>query len=272
MKILVIGIDGLEYNLVEKLDLKNLKQKTYGKIILPKEFYHKESKVPYTPIVWTTLVTGLKPCEHKQYSMWIYKNKFIERIRQPFGFIKNKRKILEKLGIKPKMIMFKTDKVTIFNKCSPSLAVNVPAVNLWNEPNKKMMSMIENGNYNTALLVAEKYATNVIKRFLDEVNENKYVLGMLYINLLDVAGHLCWYKCHDKLLKYYYRVDKEVRNILKTQHTISLVVSDHGMKGASDGVTGNHSDHMFWSLNVNYEFNSIYEIPMQIIRWCEENR
>ena len=271
MKILVIGIDGLEYDLVEKLDLKNLKQENYGKIILPEEFYHKESNVPYTPIVWTTLVTGLKPFEHKQYSMWVYKNKFIERIRQPFGFIKNKRMILEMLGIKPKMIMFKTDKITIFDRCSPSLAVNVPAINLWNKPNKVIMrDLIQNDKFKMALIIAKKYAEDVIKEFLNEVEKGNYVLGMFYINLLDIAGHLCWYRCTDKLVKYYIWTDGIIKKVLDAvPHKISLVISDHGMQGASDRISGCHSKHMFWSLNKsNFKFNSIYEIPNWILKQC----
>jgi len=34
-KVLILGIDALEYDLVEKWDLKNLKQEEYSKPILP---------------------------------------------------------------------------------------------------------------------------------------------------------------------------------------------------------------------------------------------
>ena len=33
MRVLILGIDALEYNLVEEWDLKYLKQKEYGKMI-----------------------------------------------------------------------------------------------------------------------------------------------------------------------------------------------------------------------------------------------
>jgi len=39
MKVMILAFDGLEYELVEKFNLKNLKQIEYGKVRIPKECF-----------------------------------------------------------------------------------------------------------------------------------------------------------------------------------------------------------------------------------------
>ena len=52
---------------------------------------------------------------------------------------------------------------------------------------------------------------------------------------------------------------------------IILIVSDHGMQDSGDGITGNHSRHAFWSLNIKttWKPNSITDFYSKIINWCE---
>ena len=54
MKIVVLGIDALEYDLVEEWNLKHLKQKSYCKTDL------SDFDVITTPLIWGAMVTGKK--------------------------------------------------------------------------------------------------------------------------------------------------------------------------------------------------------------------
>ena len=55
LKIFILGLDGLEYNLVKKWDLQNLKQKEYCKISVP---ITEKRGVPLSPEVWASFLTG----------------------------------------------------------------------------------------------------------------------------------------------------------------------------------------------------------------------
>jgi len=58
-KALILGIDAIEYDLVEKWDLKNLKQEEYGKTELPL----LPGQEPVTTIIWPCFITGKNPKE-----------------------------------------------------------------------------------------------------------------------------------------------------------------------------------------------------------------
>jgi len=51
LKVLILGIDALEYDLVEELNLRSIKQVEYGKVVEP------YSKL-LTPILWASFITG----------------------------------------------------------------------------------------------------------------------------------------------------------------------------------------------------------------------
>ena len=76
MRVLILGIDALEYDLVEEWDLKNLKQKEYGKITVP---ITKEVGEPATEIIWPCLITGKQPKDMGYINTILY--------RQPFKFL-----------------------------------------------------------------------------------------------------------------------------------------------------------------------------------------
>ncbi|MEF8849112.1 MAG: hypothetical protein V5A68_08295, partial [Candidatus Thermoplasmatota archaeon] len=63
-KVVILGIDAVEYYLVEKWNLENLKQEEYGKTILPL----LPGQEPVTVVIWPCFITGKKPKE-MGYSM-----------------------------------------------------------------------------------------------------------------------------------------------------------------------------------------------------------
>ena len=60
MRVLILGIDALEYNRVEEWDLKHLKQLEYGKTIVP---IYETVGEPVTLVVWPCFITGKEPEE-----------------------------------------------------------------------------------------------------------------------------------------------------------------------------------------------------------------
>ena len=53
-RIIILGIDALEFDLIEEWDLKYLKKKTYSKIDL------SDFRVIITPLIWASMLTGEK--------------------------------------------------------------------------------------------------------------------------------------------------------------------------------------------------------------------
>ena len=74
MAVIVLGIDGLDYYLVKKFNLKNLLQTNYGKIHL-KEF----SQIITHPI-WASIISGKLPEEHGIRTTTRWKNPIIQEI------------------------------------------------------------------------------------------------------------------------------------------------------------------------------------------------
>jgi len=56
MRVLILGIDALEYNRVEEWDLKHLKQVEYGRTIVPLTNVKGENE-PATVVVWPCFIT-----------------------------------------------------------------------------------------------------------------------------------------------------------------------------------------------------------------------
>jgi len=63
---------------------------------------------------------------------------------------------------------------------------------------------------------------------------------------------------------------KKVKSKIKGKH-IFLIVSDHGMRLSEDGVSGNHSFHFFWSLNIKMDWKPRYftDFFPKIIEWSK---
>jgi len=274
---LVFALDGLEYDLVVKWKLKHLLQRKYGKIEIGKEYYYGEHG-PYTPIIWTSFITGLPPSKHKIRSLWTY-GRVLDFIRKLpiISWIKNKRKILFKLGIlEPKIVSKENLNVrTIFDVVKPSIAVRMIGYNddveQWRKASK---TILFEGLKKYDEVLWEFYRER--ERELFENLHKDWKLLMAYFRIADGKGHIHIAKNPHILRRVYRRLDTlvyRVKKQLKKQldETIILVVSDHGMKPAPDG-TGIHSHHAFWSINIDtdWEPKDITDFFPQIVRWCNE--
>lgn len=130
MRVFILALDGLEYTLLKKWRCRYLLQRQHGTFKVSEEYFHKEG-VPCSPKVWASFITGKKPQEHGVRDWWVY-GKVLDRIKYlpVIRHIKGKRKILWRLGLKPRIVDRSDIKCeTIFDVVRPSIAVYVPAYN-----------------------------------------------------------------------------------------------------------------------------------------------
>jgi len=251
MKVVILAYDGLEYDLVVKWKLKNIMQEYYGKYEAP--ISPKRGK-PFTPNAWVSFITGLPPEVHGVDDWWSF-GKILDwlRFHPPFIWIKGKRMILKKLGIKikPKVVgkeYIKYD--TIFDLVKPSIPLFIPAYNEPVEPHIEYGLALEKGVREYIRTIWKWH--NIRKETLFKNLDKDWKLLMIWFDIADVLGHVCIVKCRNELFKAYLDLNsiaKRVRDKLDNETAI-LIVSDHGMEVTADGVTGDHSKYGFWSLNV----------------------
>jgi predicted AlkP superfamily phosphohydrolase/phosphomutase len=279
MKILIFGIDALDYDLVNLFGLKNLTQTCYGKISV-KEFVGYGSDDPFTPTVWASFLTGLSPEEHRVYTKGVFKNPFIDKIYQlqlrlgisrflPFSvediFLKplglNKRREDNQALWQVNKDYFKKNNIeTIFDIADAFLALNVPTYN-----RQHQMQTEDN-------IVHKKFLEQKInkRQFLDslhsliekETEEFSGVLKkdsqliMLYTHIADTAGH----SLRGDLIamwEIYTHIDDNFKKLIsQIADALILVVSDHGMDiWKSRGLAGRHSNFAFYSTNQRFKEN-----------------
>ncbi len=246
MKIIILAMDGLEYELVVSWKLRNLMQTKFGEHLSYKS--PRFNKV-HTPSLWASFITGKSLEEHGIDEWWSW-NSFFDWIRKkpPLIWIKNKRKILEKLGVKPKpALKNKADRPeTIFDVIKPSIGIDVPTWSLDTEARdwigKALSISVEEFIKRAWFHHEEKKA-----KLMEALDQN-YRLIMCWFDLPDLIGHI-WRRL--EMLKCYLEMDhlvSEVKSRLNREDLL-LIVSDHGMKQMIDG-TGDHTDYGFWSINM----------------------
>ncbi len=269
MKVFILAIDGLEYNLVEKWKLNNLKQVTYGK---GKCFVTRE--VPYTPTMWVSFITGKHPSEHGVDAWWSW-GKFLDwiRLKTPLAKIKGKKKVflplLNFFRIKPRRLItradWKKDLRTIFDVVRPSIGLFIPGYNESIEFHNFTEDMSIEEIERVALKNHEKRKRIMFKKIKEE-----WKLFMVWFDIVDLFGHMFWTLDPQKIKWCYREADSLAREIKKRiGDSILLIVSDHGMKLSDDGVTGYHSDHFFWSLNIKTSWRPRYitDFYEKILEW-----
>jgi predicted AlkP superfamily pyrophosphatase or phosphodiesterase len=276
MKVFVLCVDGLDYDFVEIWRLKGLIQDSYGYFKIKNEYFHRG--VPYTPLIWTSIITAKKPSEHNVYSWWSY-GKILDWIRYkpPFKWIKNKRYFLMKLGFKPRVVTRKDwnrNLTTIFDVVKPSIPLFIPAYNEPSEPHIQLEKALSIGihRYINQVLSLHEWR----ERILFEKIRGNWRLFMVWFDILDLLGHIYYIKNRHILKRSYERINElseRIRFILDSQNEkyVLLVISDHGMTLSDDGVTGNHSDYAFYSVNADWKPSDFTDYYPQILRWVNSD-
>ena len=254
MRVFILGLDALEYNIVaENTGLKNLKQKEYGKLGLPRQVMVRIEGgdiTPYTPLVWSAIVTGRLPQETGlMVARW--NNRVLNLLKQvtkktKLDKVKGKGNILTFMGFKkfPWSRKNYTAK-TIFDLTSRSIQVNIPTVDeKWDLSFRKGLTIAQQKD--KMRLQFFKISEKIKMKMKED-----WELFMGYTKLLDIFGHTAWNT--KELMRMYQKADSlvgELKKLIDGEH-LFLVVSDHGMErleGTKHG--GKHTLHAYYSSNI----------------------
>ncbi len=271
MKLLIIGLDGLDYNLVTKWDLRVFKQKIYGK-----HYVGFASKL-YTPILWSMFLTGLN-VEKLGYDLNSLKEKrAMDSLKWNFlktlYLIRKKipvkelglRKILISLGlakrypssIMPEYLLKKTFLEKAKELSLKVSAIEVPGYNEEiNEKYRSLNSIYVFKSLREKLSFINEIINDCNRRILKSLNYviADYDLIFVYLPLPDLAHHLLFKNLRElvELRKIYGKLEKKVQQLTSyanVKNYVILIVSDHGF----DMKNCYHSSWGFWSLNKNIE-------------------
>ena len=276
MKCIILGLDGLEYNIVEKFDFQALKQEEYGKIRIPRELYIEVSCEPYknpvyepwTPLIWFSFITGRFPSEEfkqdmKALGVWNSNtlnniNKLMKKlIKLRLDDMSKIKKILELLGFRKRLPLTRDYNVpTIFDLTEKSIAIDVPTYTenwpfgLEARPNENLRNFIDRAlNY-------ELERFNFVKnKVLSLLEDDDWELLMMYSKLLDTFGELSF---NEKLISAYHMVNDFAKKIktLVGDSSFILIISDHGIERMGKTTFGKHSDYGFYSSNISLGLNT----------------
>jgi predicted AlkP superfamily phosphohydrolase/phosphomutase len=278
MRVLILGIDALEYKRVKEWNLEHLMQEDYGKSIVPISEGFDE---PATLVVWPSFIAGKEPAEmgfetpilYRQPLKWaldcIYfplKHKFGEeetsiqdKTTKKSKFVSTMNLILMKAGFGryPERKDIKAS--TLFdNKRIKSIHVNIPVYD-------EVFTAEGRDSARNGVIRAisdKEFRKEFEKRLKDEFTEGKanvfelikkdnWDLYMQYFYVLDGIQHI-FYKNKLKLMDYYLRFNEFVGK-LKSQlpeNMMLLIISDHG------GENGLHTDYGFFSCNKKLNLNN----------------
>jgi hypothetical protein len=281
MRVTIIGIDGLDYNIVEAMELRNLQQEVCGKLTIPRECYREIMKdvfSPWTPLCWMSIITGqIPPEELRQEKKKVYTSDSIDWVRRHFGkylgFMRGKRKLLMKAGVelsKYKMVEtpFIRDMDTIFNLAEKPIDFNIPA---YSEGYTLRPFKTEAEGLEHLELFDEE--DKLVKKFIRTVlsHDPSYDLFMAYMRAIDHYGHQ---KFGTKdFFNRYKLMDLFIHEVRQSIDGLLLICSDHGFKKLEGTRTGGiHSDYAFYSINkeLDVEMNSLVDI-YPLVKYAFEN-
>ena len=271
MRVTIIGIDGLDYNIVKALELRGLQQEIYGKLSIPEECFREIGKgvySPWTPLCWMTIITGqIPPEEYRQNKKKVYTNDSLDWVRRNLGkylgFVKGKRKLLRKYGAElSKYKMMETPFVrgmaTFFDLAKDPIDFNIPSYS--EGYTLRPFGTEAEGLEHLKLFDKEDKLVKQFIRSLLNRNSN-YDLFMAYMRAIDHYGHQK-FGTRD-FFNRYKLMDVFIHGLSQKVDGLLLICSDHGfqqLEGTKTG--GRHSNYAFYSMNqeIDMPMNSLLDI------------
>ncbi len=249
MKVFILGLDGLEYDFVEKWNLSYLKQRQYGKINVP---INQEVGHPTSPEVWATFLTG----KHQQ--LWWKDSTTLPKtiIKRFLTFLREHVNVSLSSSLRNRTPWqlrhhkeFPELDATTFLDVTKSLDINVPYYSYDGLSQKLIRYLYGKGVGNIRTLKIWKALYERRKQeILETISqlENDVEVVFAFIHEPDLIQHYCLTK--PRFVKqFYYDLDYSVYELKDRVPTdvLFLIVSDHGFSFE----TGTHSHHGFYSSN-----------------------
>lgn len=214
---IILGLDALDLNMVQKYDCRNLMQQEHGKTDLSE--FEKERTV----VLWASFLTGKN-----------LESKIPLKTQWEFKLRKNE---------------------TFFSFFKTYATVDVPAFSLKEENHSKERRLLK--GYFEDKSTIEDYDKIVWKNhkgnkrdFLRSLGKHDLVMG--YFDLADAIGHLS-FGISEKMEKVYLELEDLAKKIKEISDETVLIISDHGMK--SLGRYGDHNRNGYYSLNIKLRLN-----------------
>jgi len=238
MRVLIIGLDGLEPSLVKD---EELLQSYHGVV-------DNSGLALQTPVLWASFLTGSG--DHDVRGMR-YSNKFTNMISRVIG-IRWSSRVLKHSGLYNPRLYIKEDigKSTIFDLVDGYIAVSVPA---YNEPEvyldiRRNTVKYFDYDYDGKTLVGESMDlfNRERKEFEDLLDSKNWDIAMIHVFVTDTIGHL-----GIDIKRTYEEMARWV-GTLNFNNTMKLILSDHGMK------RGLHTIEGFWSSNIDLGKSKIH--------------
>lgn len=245
--ILIVALDGLESDFVEKWNLRNLKQQEYGTIEVPID---SETGVPTSPQVWASFLTGryVEGLEFEKVGM-------VNIVLKALEFLH--KHIPMRLGLGEKVrnrapSRFPTLKSESFLELTKSREINMPyysydhsALNIIHKFKAENLSVSR-----IIVLLKDLYEKRK-SRILREIDKIESVdVFVAFMHFPDSLQHFLFTR-PSKIEELYLDLDEYVSLLKKRirSSTLFIIVSDHGF----DLETGTHSKHGFYSSSANLE-------------------
>ncbi|PTD94218.1 hypothetical protein C9439_03995 [archaeon SCG-AAA382B04] len=274
--IIVVGIDALEYDLVNKWRLENLLLENNKKISTPEDIYL------HTKILWPTIITGKHPRDHgiQEGDIGSWENTILEKSSNildkilPESIKRFLSIFLRKIGFehssRDKDYYKEKNIETIFSGLRTK-AIDVPQYNetgISDEIKNKMDRSFSDFNE------AEKFINKCKEEFeikskelINSLNE-PIDLVMCYFYSLDGLQHV--FHSDEEFLKEWYKKFDELIGTIKEEASDEdeiIVVSDHGIKN------GKHTDYAFFSsYKEELKVESILDVKKEIQEITKKNR
>lgn len=260
---IVLGFDALEYSLVEKYRLKELKQEAYTKLDL------SNFPIITTPPLWASMLTG--QVDERMIARWIpgYGNispfyspliKFVRKVlpgsTRDFMNEWVREKFYKKREKSPLEETFSyledTDTSTIFDEMK-SWHNEIPGYNAktWKEKMRRFREAFEDTSNETQRnatmkLIKQKHQELIEKLWKVVRNKDDYDLIFWYTMFLDEMGHLDR-GSKIRTMRRYFEINElvgEIKSELNGGDEL-FIISDHGMRPV--GKLGLHNHDAFFS-------------------------
>jgi hypothetical protein len=278
-EVIILGIDGLEYNLVKEWKLTNIMQKTYCELDL------SEYDVIITPPIWGSMLTG--KIDKEIMNIWVKQAELVG------GGFNTKQKWWTKIGeiMPPKVdiwvwenifcpiiggnpfektanyILEKNQK-NIFHFFKKTWTNGIPSYG------KNVSSPIDRRLIQNAIIFKndDAFKENVIKNYkrdkeylLTTLDKYEHDLIFWYTTILDKCGHVYMRKPLT-LMNYYLEINNLIGKVVnRFQDSCIFIISDHGMQ-LFKGRWGLHSDHGFFSSNTGEIINKPYDLYNLVLK------
>ena len=285
MKVVVLGLDGLEVRLIKRWHLKGLMQREWG--VHDTYPIHKGEDPIYTPILWSAFLMGQNPSTLG----FTFKKLLMKRMKVGYGLLYPLYRIRvalfgdRKLGLRKHMMklgLFNLNKIkremrnierlpnelkkkTIVAEAEKlGYRVWIKEFPSYNDEKVAELRAFLREYFYTDLKERLKllegiylFSIELLKESMEMVNENDLVL--YYSPLIDYANHMLYRPKKPKPMLYlsifYRRMNRLIESIShKLKDTAILIVSDHGY----DPSKHDHSRYGFWSSNVNLKMKPKY--------------